>query len=79
MLRGGISQFVSTYWPVDDSAAEVFSLTFYQGIAGGKTVRESVIQGRIEVKNLNKADMANYIHYGDPSAIVKELKGSQNL
>jgi len=73
MLRGGISQFVGTYWPVDDSAAEVFSRTFYQRIVRGKTVRESVIQGRIEVNKLNKADMANYIHYGDPSAIVKEL------
>jgi len=74
MLRGGISQFIGTYWPVNDSAAEAFSRTLYQGIAQGKTVRESVVLGRIEVKNLNQADMANYIHYGDPSAVVKDLK-----
>lgn len=74
LLRGGISQFVGTYWPVDDNAAKVFAARFYEGLLSGKTVRESVISGRNKVYELPAGphpDFANYIHYGDPTFVVK--------
>ena len=75
LLRGGIAQFVGTYWPVGDSAAEAFATSFYKDIADGKTVREAVLSGRAAVKESDSPDLANYMHYGDPAFVIKERTG----
>ena len=74
LLRGGIAQFVGTYWPVHDSRASDFAKEFYSELAAGRTVRECVLSGRRVIAKARGArkDLANYMHYGDPAFVVKE-------
>jgi hypothetical protein len=73
-LRGGIANFVGTYWPVGDASAEVFAKTFYGGIVKGQAVGDALIAGRSEVRKLGSFDWADYIHYGDPDFHIKHQK-----
>jgi CHAT domain-containing protein len=34
-LRGGVSNYVGTYWPVGDESASVFAATFYRELLSG--------------------------------------------
>jgi hypothetical protein len=70
-LRGGIANFVGTYWPVGDASAEVFAKTFYGGIVQGQAIGDALIAGRSEVQKLGSFDWADYIHYGDPDFQIK--------
>ena len=72
LLRGGISQFIGTYWPVGDFPAKAFASTFYAELLSGKTVRECVLAGRRTIEQ--KIDSANYMHYGDPAFVVKDRR-----
>jgi len=71
LFNGGIGQFIGTYWPVDDRAAEIFAKKFYADVTGNEqrapvSVGEAVAQARREVKKVHPYDWANYIHYGEP-------------
>lgn len=79
VLKGGVSQFIGTYWPVGDVGAVAFAEKLYTGLLTGKTVRESVLDGRIAVNALQgnaKSDCVNYIHYGDATFVVKNRNTS---
>ena len=75
-MRGGVANFVGTYWPVDDAAAESFAETFYGAVVKGATLGDAVLRGRVAVRQLNKVDWADYIHYGDQQFCVKIPAGS---
>lgn len=70
-LRNGVAQFVGTYWPVEDAAAEVFGGTFYTALAAGATVGAALLSARARVKESGSNDWADYIHYGDPHFALK--------
>jgi hypothetical protein len=75
-LRGGIANFIGTYWPVCDESAEAFAKTFYGGLVSGQPIGDALIDGRRVVKHLAKRcsyDWADYIHYGDPDFQVKAV------
>ncbi len=74
-LRGGIANFIGTYWPVGDESAEAFAKTFYGGIVKGDPIGDALLAGRRVVKELGSYDWADYIHYGDPDFRIKEVKG----
>jgi CHAT domain-containing protein len=71
-LRGGIANFIGTYWPVRDDSAEAFAKTFYGNIVDGHAVADALIEGRKAVHELGRPDWADYIHYGDPDFRIKE-------
>ena len=70
-LRGGIANFIGTYWPVGDDSAEAFAKTFYGGIVSGQAIGDALIAGRRVVQKIGSYDWADYIHYGDPDFRVK--------
>lgn len=70
-LRGGVGNFVGTYWPVGDAEADAFSRVFYGELIEGKAIGDAVLAGRRTVLGLGSTDWANYIHYGSRSFILK--------
>jgi CHAT domain-containing protein len=70
-LRGGIANYLGTYWPVNDNAALKFSEVFYEKILDHKPLGEAVMAGREAVEKLRSVDWADYILYGDPRFVVK--------
>jgi CHAT domain-containing protein len=72
-LRGGVSVFVGTYWPVGDTPAKMFADTFYSTILKGEPIGDAVLAGRKAVKDSGAHDWANYILYGSQDFVIKEL------
>jgi hypothetical protein len=71
MMRGGISNYLSTYWPVRDDAAETFATTFYKGVLGGAAIGAALLDARKAVAELKVSDWADYILYGSYDFILK--------
>lgn len=63
-LRGGIANYLGTYWPVGDAAAEKFATVFYNALLAGEAVGHSVQKARAEVDTLKSPDWADYLQYG---------------
>lgn len=72
-LRGGIANYVGTYWPVGDAAAGTFAVAFYQQLLQGETVGAALLRARNQVRSLKPAtvDWADYVHYGDFNFTLK--------
>ncbi len=72
-LRGGVANYVGTYWPVGDSAAEAFAAAFYGGLAGGQPIGEALVAARRVVKDeIQSSDWAGYMHYGAHDFALKQ-------
>jgi pimeloyl-ACP methyl ester carboxylesterase len=75
LLRGGIANFIGTYWPVGDASAKAFAEEFYRQLLEGSTLNEALLLGRGEVKKLSgvdkSQDWADYVFYGDPQFRLK--------
>jgi CHAT domain-containing protein len=71
-LRGGVANYIGTYWPVSDAAAVAFSETFYAHLLRRTTLGTAVVKARAAVRALRSIDWADYIHYGDPDFRLKE-------
>ena len=71
MMCGGISNYLSTYWPVRDDAAETFAATFYQGVLNGSAIGGALLDARKAVQQLGARDWADYILYGSYDFILK--------
>lgn len=67
ILRGGVRNFIGTYWPVNDKAALEFSRTFYGGLLAGNELAPALLMGRESAKSVHRKDWANYLHFGNPS------------
>jgi pimeloyl-ACP methyl ester carboxylesterase len=74
-LRGGVSSYIGTYWPVGDSPAAAFAAAFYNTLVAGKSVGAAVNAGRGAVRALStpSVDWADYVHYGSHDFIIKGL------
>ena len=70
-LRGGIANYLGTYWPVGDEAAEKFASSFYTELLQGQSIGQALQKGRNAVQDLQSVDWADYIHYGNPYFTVK--------
>lgn len=70
-LRGGVVNFLGTYWPVGDSAALEFARVFYADLLDGRSLAYALLDGRHAVKRLGSVDWADYILYGDPDFVLK--------
>jgi len=70
-LRGGIANYLGTYWPVNDDAALAFSENFYRRILHGETLGDAIMAGRKAVEGISSVDWADYILYGDTNFVLK--------
>jgi pimeloyl-ACP methyl ester carboxylesterase len=71
-LRGGVANYVGTYWPVGDKSAKDFAETFYTELINGKTIGGALTQARQAISG-DSIDWADYIHYGDFNFTLKEV------
>ncbi len=70
-LRGGVANYIGTYWPVGDSGAKAFADVFYGALVAGDTLADAIGKGRTAVNALRSQDWADYIFYGSPDFRVK--------
>jgi hypothetical protein len=73
-LRGGVANFIGTWWPVSDSAASAFAATLYRDLAKGESIGSALSAARAAVRGLPSADWANYLHYGSYDFTLKAPK-----
>lgn len=71
LLRGGVANFIGTYWPVGDAAALAFAEVFYARLLANDALGAAVLAARRKVRDLRSPDWADYIHYGDPDFRLK--------
>ncbi len=64
-LRGGVANFIGTYWPVGDASALAFSEQFYQSLLDKTTFAEAMQKSRQAVNSKKSVDWADYIQYGN--------------
>jgi CHAT domain-containing protein len=74
-LRGGIANFIGTYWPVEDGAAAQFARTFYASLLRGSNLGSAICESRICLQRSRLIDWADYVHYGDHEFQVKVTRG----
>jgi CHAT domain-containing protein/pimeloyl-ACP methyl ester carboxylesterase len=70
-LRGGIANYLGTYWPVGDEAAKLFAEKFYSALLDGHSVGDGLLDGRLAVQSIKSVDWADYVHYGNPDFVIK--------
>ncbi|MGH7828381.1 MAG: CHAT domain-containing protein [Candidatus Binatia bacterium] len=72
-LRGGVANYLGTYWPVGDEAASAFAETFYTALLNRKTIGAALLAGRHKVQvDVGSVDWADYIHYGSYDFVLKQ-------
>jgi CHAT domain-containing protein len=72
-MRGGVANFVGTYWPVGDRAAEVFAARFYDGLLQGDPIGDALQGARRAVReDVASHDWANYLFYGNRDFALKQ-------
>ena len=71
-LRGGVANFIGTWWPVSDAAAAKCAGTLYERLMRGETIGSSLNAARTAVKRLGSGDWANYLHYGSHDFVLKK-------
>lgn len=71
-LRGGVANYLGTYWPVGDESALAFSSALYAGIVRGTSLGEAVNRARASVRRALSCDWADYLHYGDHEFAIKD-------
>jgi CHAT domain-containing protein len=74
-LRGGVANYIGTYWPVGDESAMQFAKTLYSEIVAGKSVGDALQSGRLAVQKLKSVDWVDYIHYGSHDFVLKRKTG----
>jgi hypothetical protein len=73
-MRGGIANFLGTYWPVEDAAADIFAEAFYTQILDGVRIGAAIQTARRAVRENNSRDWADYIFYGSHDFVLKEVQ-----
>ena len=70
-LQAGIANFIGTYWPVGDEAAQTCAETFYAALIAGQSIGTALLAARHALRAQRSPDWADYLHYGDPQFGLK--------
>jgi len=70
-LRGGVANYIGTYWPVGDDSAMTFAKTFYSDAVSGVCIGEALQNARLAVRKIQSVDWVDYIHYGSRDFVLK--------
>jgi hypothetical protein len=73
-LRGGVANYLGTYWPVGDAAAEQFAHVFYTALLAGESLGHAVQKARKKVDELGSPDWADYLQYGSFEFSLKQVE-----
>jgi hypothetical protein len=71
LMRGGIANYLSTYWPVNDKAARIFAETFYTRVLKGQSLGSSLLDARQALDQKKLRDWANYVLTGTHDFVLK--------
>jgi pimeloyl-ACP methyl ester carboxylesterase len=72
-LRGGVANYLGTYWPVGDDSAAAFAEVFYTELLQGKTIGSALRSGRSKVlQDVKSVDWADYLLYGSAGFTLKQ-------
>ncbi|NJO37625.1 MAG: CHAT domain-containing protein, partial [Rhizobiales bacterium] len=74
-LRGGAANYIGTYWPVGDEAAESFATCLYGALLEGEHIGGALNRARQAVNKLASVDWADYVHYGSYDFAIKAGRG----
>ena len=71
-----VPAYIGAIWPIHDTEAAEFAITFYQSIKKGCTIGDSIRLARIEsyLKQPENLTWASFILYGDPTTKLQILK-----
>ncbi|MFO7181105.1 MAG: alpha/beta fold hydrolase [Pseudomonadota bacterium] len=75
-LRGGVPNYIGTYWPVGDAAAERFSSELYRALLRGEAIGTALGRSRRALFEMSALDWANYILYGASDFALKIPSGA---
>ena len=70
-LRGGVANFIGTWWPVSDDVAVAFAATLYRELGRGTAIGPALTAARGVVRKLPSPEWANYLHYGSHDFALK--------
>ena len=70
-MRGGVANYMGTYWPVGDAPAKRFAEVFYGGLLQGKAIGQALLESRQELLANSWVDWADYVLYGSPEFVLK--------
>ncbi len=70
-MRGGVANYMGTYWPVGDAPAKRFAEVFYSGLLQGNAIGQSLLGARKELQANRWVDWADYVLYGSPEFVLK--------
>ena len=70
-LRGGVANYLGTYWPVGDDSASTAAGAIYDAIVRGRSMGEAVAAARQALRTGRSIDWADYIHYGSYDFTIK--------
>jgi hypothetical protein len=76
-MRGGIANYLSTYWPVNDTAAMTFAETFYTRVLEGRSLGSSVLAARQALNEKSLRDWADYVLTGTHDFVLKRPADSE--
>lgn len=76
-LRGGVANYLGTYWPVGDAPAKAFAEIFYGSLLAGEPLGRAILAGREAVYGQQSVDWADYIFYGQPDFTLKAATQSR--
>ena len=69
-FNAGVEHYIGTFWPVQDAAATAFADVLYSRLTQAESIGDAIRHARNGLFNDRRPDWANYIHYGDPEAIL---------
>jgi hypothetical protein len=72
LLRGGVANFIGTYWPVGDDAASQFAEAFYNAALKSRTLGSAILDGRRAIRADKSSDWADYVLYGSYDFVLEE-------
>jgi hypothetical protein len=70
-LRGGVANYIGTYWPVGDDSASAAATAIYGALVKGRSIGAAVGAARAAMRDMASIDWADYIHYGSYDFTVK--------
>ena len=68
-----VSQFVGTYWLVNDDAARSFAVSFYSELLAGRPVGDAIRTARQTLASAGLNDWVNYLHFGEPGVLLRKV------
>ncbi len=73
LMRIGVRAVVAAGWPIADTAARTFAVTFYTDMLAGRTFGDAVGHARRSTAGYGGTTWAAYQCYGDPTFVLRGL------